>query len=59
MKNKKTLLAVGAVILAAVLMVGEWVAFAPRASAGEKDIVISVTYADGKKESFDVSTDAE
>ena len=59
MKNKKTLLAVGAVILAAVLMVGAWVAFAPRASAGGKDIVISVTSADGKKESFEVSTDAE
>lgn len=59
MKNKKTLLAVGVVILAAVLMVGAWIAFGPQATAGEKDITISVTYADGTKESFDVSTDAE
>lgn len=59
MKNKKTLLAVGAVILAAVLMAGAWFALGPRAAAGKKNIVISVTYADGTKESFDLATDAE
>ena len=59
MKNKKTWLAVGAVVLAAALMVGAWFAFGPQATAGEKDIVISVKYADGKTERFEVSTDAE
>ena len=59
MKNKKTLLAAGAVILAAALMLGAWLAFGPAATAGEKDIVISVTYQDGSRESFDLSTDAE
>ena len=59
MKSKKTWLAVGAVVLAAALMVGAWFAFGPQAKAGEKDIVISVKYADGKTERFEVSTDAE
>ena len=59
MKNKKTLLAVGAVLLAALVMLGAWLALRPQASAGTKHIVISVTYADGTKESFDVATDAE
>ena len=59
MKNKKTWLAVGAVVLAAALMLGAWFAFGPQAAAGEKDIVISVKYADGKTERFEVSTDAE
>ena len=59
MKNRKTLFAIAALILAAALMLGAWFLLSPQATAGEKDIVISVTYADGTKESFDVSTDAE
>ena len=59
MKNRKTFLAAGAVLLAALVMLGVWLALRPQASAGAKDIVISVTYADGTTERFDVSTDAE
>ena len=59
MKNRKNLLAVGAVVLVAALMLGAWLIFGQHAAAGTKDIVISVTYADGTKESFDVTTDAE
>lgn len=59
MKNRKTFLAAGAVLLAALVMAGVWLALRPQASAGAKDIVISVTYADGTRESFDVATDAE
>jgi len=59
MKNKKTWLAVGVVVLAAALMLGAWFVFGPQAAAGEKDIVIAVKYADGQTERFEVSTDAE
>ena len=59
MKNKKTWLAVGAVVLAAALMVGAWFAFGPQATAGEKDIIVVVKYADGTTERHEVSTDAE
>lgn len=45
--------------MAALVMLGAWLIFGQHAAAGTKDIVISVTYADGTKETFDVTTDAE
>ena len=57
--KKKTWIAVGAVVLVAALMLGAWFAFGPKATAGEKDIVVVVKYADGTAERHEVSTDAE
>ena len=59
MKNKKTWFAVGAVILVAAVMLGAWFAFGPQATAGEKDIIVMVKYADGTTERHEGSTDAE
>ena len=40
-------------------MVGAWLAFGPETTVGEKRITVAVVYADGTREEYPVTTDAE
>lgn len=60
MKQKKGIMiaAICLVAVAAVLLL-VWRQFAPATQSGAKDITITVTYADGTEDQFEVTTEAE
>lgn len=59
MKNKKVILAAGALVLIAALMFGAWFAMRPETQEGSKDLTIKVIHKDKSEKVFEVSTDQE
>lgn len=59
MKNKKTLIAVVALLILIAVAVGCWLAFSPDTVAGGKHITVDVTHKDGTTNTFEIDTDAE
>ena len=59
MKNKKIILAAGALVLVAALMLGAWFALRPKTQEGDKDLTIKVIHKDKSEKVFEVSTDEE
>ena len=59
MKNKKIILAAGALILVAALMLGAWLALRPDTQEGSKDLTVKVIHKDKSEKVFEVSTDEE
>ena len=59
MKNKKIILAAGALVLVAALMLGAWFAMRPETQEGGKDLTIKVIHKDKSEKVFEVSTDEE
>ena len=57
--NKKTVIAVAALALAAALMLGLWYFTRPQSQAGEKTIVVQVVHGDQSTKDFTCQTDAE
>ena len=57
--NKKTVMAVAALALAAALMLGLWYVNRPQPQAGEKTIVVQVVHGDQSTKDFTCQTDAE
>lgn len=58
MKNKKTLIAVIALILAVILAAGVWMIWKPTGTAGEKTITVEVIV-DEESTEYVIGTDAE
>jgi len=58
-KNRKTIFAVAALALAAVLMLGLWYFTRPQTQTGDKTIVVEVVHGDGSEKEFTCRTDAE
>lgn len=59
MKQKKTLLALGGLCLAALMMLAAWHFTRPEASAGLKHITVEVEHKDDSLNTFTYDTDAE
>ena len=57
--NKKTILAVAALAVAAALMLGLWYFTRPEPQAGSKAIAVEVVHGDGSSRDFTCQTDAE
>ena len=57
--NKKTLLAVAALAVAAALMLGLWYFTRPETQAGDKTVVVEVVHAGGNSREFTCQTDEE
>ena len=55
--NKKTLLAVAALAVAAALMLGLWYFTRPETQAGDKTVVVEVVHAGGNSREFTCQTD--
>lgn len=58
-QKKKTLLIAGIAIVVVVAMLAAWFAFGPKGTAGQKQIDVTVVYADETTDEFNISTDAE
>ena len=59
MKNKKMILAVGALVLVVAIMAGVFFATRPETQVGGKEITVTVVHADGAAKEFTYKTDAE
>ena len=59
MKNKKTVLAVIALVAVVVIFAGVYFATRPEAAQGAKAFSVTVVHADGSTKEFDYRTDAE
>ena len=59
MKNKKMLLAVGALVLVVAVMMGVFLATRPEVQVGGKEITVTVVHGDGASKDFVYKTDAE
>ena len=59
MKNKKTIVSLVALIVAAVLMLGLWFATRQQAVEGAKAISVTVVHKDGSQKDFHYHTDKE
>ena len=59
MKNKKALVSVLALIVAAALFVGIWLVSRPETAVGGKHITVEVVHKDGSEKMFTYHTDAE
>ncbi len=59
MKNKKTVLAVIALVAVIAIFAGVYFATRPEASQGSKAITVTVVHADGSSKDFEYRTDAE
>ena len=59
MKNKKTLLAVIALVAAVAVAAGCWFAFGPKAQQGSKTVTVEVKHLDGTVNTFTIHTDEE
>ena len=57
--NKKTVMPVAALALAAALMLGLWYFTRPQSQAGEKTIVVQVVHGDQSTKDFTCQTDAD
>ncbi len=58
-KNKKVLIALGALVAAVAICAGLWFAFAPQGTAGGKEIAITITHGDGTVNEVTLNTDQE
>lgn len=59
-QNKKLLIGLVALIAVVAVMAGCWLAFGPKAGpAGDKEIGVTVVYADQTQDEFTIDTDAE
>lgn len=58
-KTTKTVIAIAALVLVAVMLVGVYVAFGPKTAEGSKNVTITVVDAEGKETVYKVKTDAE
>ena len=59
MKNKKLVLALGALVALVGILVGVWFATRPQVQEGGKAFTVTVVHADGTEKAFSYSTDAE
>lgn len=59
MKNKKTLVAVLALVVLVAVAVVCWAAFGPKSVEGSKTITVDVTHSDGTLNTFEIHTDEE
>ena len=59
MKNKKTVLAVIALVAVIAIFAGVYFATRPEAAQGAKAFSVTVVHADGSTKEFDYRTDAE
>ena len=59
MKEKKILLPLAALVLAAALMLGLWYVVRPQAQAGEKTVTVEVVHGDGSANTFTYETGLE
>ena len=59
MKNKKMIIAIGALVLVIAIMAGVFFATRPEAQSGGKEITVTVVHADGSSKDFVYKTDAE
>ena len=59
MKNKKMILAVGALVLVVAIMAGVFFATRPETQVGGKEITVTVVHSDGAAKKFTYKTDAE
>ena len=59
MKNKKTVIAIVALVLVIAVFVGVWAATRPETAAGGKTITVTVVHGDGTSKVFTISTDEE
>lgn len=59
MSKRKIAVAVIALVAMVAILVGVWVAFAPKGTAGNKAITVEVVYADASSKTFPIQTDAE
>lgn len=55
--NKKTWIALGALLLVVAVLVGVYFATRPQAQEGSKTITVEIVHADGKSETFTYKTD--
>ena len=58
-KNKGPIIALAALLCAALLFGGVWLATRPTASAGAKALTIEVVHGNGETKEFSIRTDAE
>ncbi len=58
-QKKKALALVGVAIVVVAVMIAAWVNFGPAATAGEKDLGLTIVYADGTSDEMAFTTDAE
>lgn len=59
MKNKKGIIAVAAMVVAAVLLLGLWYFTRPETNKGAKNISVTVVYKDKSSDVFEINTDSE
>lgn len=59
MKNKKMLIAVGALVLVIAILGGVFFATRPETQVGGKEIAVTVVHGDGTSKDFTYKTDAE
>lgn len=59
MKNKKVLIAAGALVILAAILAGVYFAARPATQAGTKQITVTVVHADGSEKQFQYRTDEE
>lgn len=59
MKNKKTLIAAGVLVLVVAIMAGVFFATRPEVQTGSKEITVTVVHGDGSSKEFIYQTDAE
>ena len=58
-QKKKVWLIAGVALALVAVMAAAWFAFGPKGTAGQKNISVTVVYADASTDKFDISTDAE
>lgn len=59
LKEKKSLIALVALVAAVALCAGLWFAFAPQGTAGGKEIAITITHGDGSVKEVTLNTEQE
>ena len=59
MREKKNILALAALVLAAALMLGLWRVTRPQTQAGEKTVTVEVVHGDGRRAEFTYVTGQE
>ena len=59
MNNKKTILAVVALVLFVAVATACWLAFKPETVAGSKNITVDIVHGDGTVKTVEIKTDAE
>ena len=58
-KNKKIIIGAAALVVAAAVMFAAWYFTRPKTADGQKDITVTVVYADKSDDKFEISTQQE